>query len=73
MFVDGYKQSDIVQNCSNFLKKIKEQKLYIVEFNKDDIIKPKVYPSNYIVKGENQELIIIITYDKYIFSTNDNI
>lgn len=73
MFIDKYKQSDIIENCSNFLKKIEKLKLYMVEFDKDSTIKPKIYLSDYTVKGENQQLIIVITYVECIFSQIDSI
>lgn len=52
VFVDGYKRSNIVEDCKNFLTKIKELKLYMVEFKEDDIIKPKTYSFNCIVKRD---------------------
>lgn len=53
VFVDRHEQSNVVEDCANFLKKIKELKSYMIEFFKDGAIKPKVYPSDCIVKGEN--------------------
>lgn len=73
MFIYKYKQSEVVEDYNNFLKKIKEFKLYIVEFEKNGIIKAKIYLSDYIVKKLNQYLIIVIIYDEYIFFTNNNI
>lgn len=43
MFVDRYERFNIVKDRSNFLQKIEELELYIVEFNKDGIMKPKIY------------------------------
>ena len=54
MFMDKYKQSDIVENCSNFLKLIEKLKLYMIEFNKNNTIKPKAYPFDYRVKDKNK-------------------
>ena len=51
--MDGHKWSDVVEDCANFLKKMEELKPYIVEFFKDSAIKLKVYPSDYMVRGEN--------------------
>lgn len=51
--MDRYKQSDMVEDHTYFLKKMEELKPYMVEFNKDSIMKPKVYPSNCAVKGKN--------------------
>ncbi len=35
IFIDGYKQSDIVEDCKNFLGKMKELKPYMVEFKEN--------------------------------------
>lgn len=48
-------------------------KLYIIKFKKDSIIKPKVYLPNCIIKGKNQQSIIIIIFDECIFSANDGV
>ena len=53
VFVDGHKQSDVIEDCASFLKRIKEFKSYIVEFNQDKIVKPKVYLFDCTVGGEN--------------------
>lgn len=71
--MDRYEQSHVVENCINFLKKIEELKPYMVEFNKDGTIKPKAYPPDCAIKDENQQSIIIITYDKHTFSANNGI
>lgn len=73
MFINRYKQLDIVKDHKIFLNKIEELKLYIVEFDKDGIIKSKVYPLEYIVKSKDQKPIIVITYNKCICSTNNGI
>lgn len=73
MFIDRHKQSDIIKDYKNFSKKIKKLKLYIIEFEKDDIIKKNIYLLDCIVKSEKQRLIIIIIYNKYLFSTNNSI
>lgn len=43
MFVNGQKWSDVVEDCERFLKIIEELKPYIIELNKDSIIKDKEY------------------------------
>lgn len=53
VFVDGHKQPDVVEDCANFLKRIEELKPYIVEYNQDRVIKPKMYPSNCAVGGKD--------------------
>lgn len=71
VFIDNYKWPDIVKNRNHFLTKKEKLKLYIVKFNEDSIMKAKDYPVNYIVKEEEHCLIIKITHDECIFSTND--
>lgn len=39
----------MVENWNHFLTQIEELKLYIVEFDKNGVIKAKKYPINYIV------------------------
>lgn len=68
MFKYQYEQFDIVEDCSNFFKKIKKLKLYIIKFNKNTIIKPMIYLLNFKVYDKNQQLFIIINFDKFIFS-----
>lgn len=59
------------RNC--FLTKVKELKLYIIEFNKDGAIKIQDYLVDYIVGKEKYYPIIVIIYDKYIFFANNEI
>lgn len=73
VFINDYKELDIVKDYNILLKKMKKFKLYLVKFNKDDVIKTKIYLSNYIIKQENWCSIIIFIYNKYIFSINDSI
>ena len=53
VFVDGHERSDVVEDRTHFLKKMEELKPYMVEFNEDGTMKPKVYPSDCAVEGEN--------------------
>lgn len=74
----GYKYKNrykdvFIKDYKNLLKKMKEFKLYIVEFKEESIIKTKTYLSDYVIKGLNWRLIIVITYNKYTFFVNDNI
>lgn len=64
---------DVVEDCKKFLKKIEELKPYLVEFNKDDIIKEKDYSVNFIVNSYNIRPVIIITHDEYTFFPNNKI
>lgn len=52
VFMNKHKQLNIIEDSKNFFKKMKELKPYIVEFEKDNIIKPKLYHFNYIVKRD---------------------
>lgn len=36
-------------------------------------MKPKIYPFNSVVGGDKYWAIIVITYDKCIFSANDKV
>lgn len=71
--MNRYKRSNIVENCKIFFIKIKKLKLYMVEFKEDCTIKSKAYSSNYAIKGDKRQSIIVITYNKYIFSINNRI
>lgn len=73
IFIDGHKRLDLVKNFANFLKQMKELKPFLVKFNKDNIMKSKVYLPNCIIKGRNFWSIMIITYDEYIFFAKDKI
>lgn len=43
----------------------------MVEFEEDGKIKSKIYPSDCIVEGSNQLLIILISHDECVFSANN--
>ena len=73
VFIDRYNQVDVMQDCKNFFKRLKELKLYMVEFEEDSTMKLKIYPSDCTVRGDKWCSIIVITYDKYIFFTNNRI
>lgn len=71
--MDRHEQSNIVEDCKNFLKKIEELKLYIIEFKKNGAIKNNIYLSNYVVYDNDYHQIIMIIYNKCLFSANDTI
>lgn len=74
IIINKYKYLYIIKAQNNYWIRIKDLKLYIIEFEENNIIKPKIYLFNYIVKTNNCLSIIVITiYNKYIFSTNNNI
>lgn len=52
MSIDGHKQTDVMEDCKNFFKKLEELKQYIVKFKKNSIIKLKIYTSNNVVKRD---------------------
>lgn len=52
MFINKYKKFDIVKDYISFLKKIKNLKLYIIKFNKNSIIKLKIFIFDYIIDSE---------------------
>ena len=41
MFIDEHERSDVVEDHKNFLKRMEELKLYIVEFEKNGAMKAK--------------------------------
>ncbi len=73
MFINGHQQLGVIEDCKIFFNKIEKLKPYIVEFDKDGVIKPKVYALDCIVGGNNQWPIIVITHDKYTFFANNEI
>lgn len=54
IFVYRYEQSDMRKNYNRFLNKMEELKLYLVEFDKNDKIKDKTYPSNCAVDSKDR-------------------
>lgn len=73
MFIDRYEQPDVIKDHKVFLNKIKKLKSYIVKFDKNDVIKPKAYLLNYVVIGNYQQSIIVITHNKCTIFTNNRI
>lgn len=56
----------------NFLLKLKLLLPYFVKFKKVGTILSTKYPWNYIVRDSDRGLVIMIIYDKNIFSTNNH-
>ena len=73
VFGNEYEWSDIVKNHANFLRRMEEIKPYIVEFDQDGAMKPKVYFFDYAVGRQNRWFVIIITYNKCTFSVNNRV
>lgn len=55
------------------MKVIKKLEPYFIKFNKDWTRKDKEYLLDCTIGGAYQKLVIIITYDKITFLTNDSI
>ena len=73
IFVDGHERLDVVEDCKNFLQKMEELKPYIVEFEENGAIKPKIYLSDCVISGNDWWPIIVITYDECTFLANNRI
>lgn len=73
IFVTKYEQLDIMGDYKNYFTKIEELKLYVVKFEENDIIKPKIYLFNSTIGGNKWWLIIIITYDERTFFANNKV
>ena len=73
VFIDGHERSDVVEDCKNFLRRMEEFKLYMIEFEENGAMKEKIYLPDYAVHSPNRRPIIVITHDKCIFSGNDDI
>ena len=54
VFIDGHKRSDVVKDRKVFLEKMEELKPYMVKFDENGAMKPKVYPLNYVLGGNNR-------------------
>lgn len=67
MFVDGHERPDVIENCEQFLTRMKEMEPYLVEFREDGTMKEKDYLLDCAVGGENCRPIIVITYDDVHF------
>ena len=71
MFFDRYECQDMIEYREIFLNEMKSLLPYFMEFFKDDTMIPKEYSDDYTVERPDQRPIIMITYDKSTFSTND--
>ena len=73
VFVNEHEQPDVIEDRERFLKIMEELKPYMVGFNEDGIMKDKEYSLDYIIGRRIRKPIIMITYDKCMFSANDGI
>lgn len=69
----GMNNQILLKIKSIFQQKIKKLKFYIVEFEENGVIKPKIYLVDYVVGGNNWQQVVIITNNKCTFSANDKI
>lgn len=53
VLITRYKHSNMIKNYNKFLIKIENLKSYIVKFEENSVIKPKIYLFNYVVKDED--------------------
>lgn len=53
ILIDKHGQLNIIKDYKIFLNTIEELKLYIVKFDKNNAIKPKIYYLNYIIKSNH--------------------
>lgn len=60
----------MVEICEKFLSMMKNQKLYLVEFEENGSMKAKYYPDDYIIKKDLYYSLIVITHNEYIFLAN---
>lgn len=67
VFIDGHKCLNVVEDWNNFLTRIEDLKLYIVEFEENSKMKLKIYPLGCIVEESDRQSIIVISYDKCTF------
>ena len=63
----------MIEDKKNFLNIIENLKLQLIKFEENESIKIKEYLNNYIMEKNKYYLVIIIIYNKYIFSTNNRI
>lgn len=73
VFINGYEQLDIIEDYKIFLNKIEKLKPYIIKFDENSLIKPKVYLLDYAIGDNHWQPIIVIIYNEYIFFSNNSI
>ncbi len=52
VFVAGHERPDVVKDREEFLQTMRDLELCLVEFNPDGTMKPKQYPDDCFVEGE---------------------
>lgn len=64
VFINKLECLNVVKDWKIFLIIMENFKSYIIKFEKNDKIKPKIYLLDCAFGKSNQQLIIIITYNK---------
>ncbi len=73
VFIERYKLSDVVEDQNNFLTRKKDLKPYMVKFEGNGAMKPKIYLSDCKMESDNCQLIIVIIHGECTFSANNRI
>ena len=71
LFIDGHEKPDVIKNQKNFLEIIEKLKPYLVKFDKIGQMILNIHPSDYKIKTDKYQPVIIIIYNKYTFSFNN--
>lgn len=61
----------MVENYKKIWSIKKDLGLYLIGFDKNKSIKTKKYLDNYTIGEDKHWLLIVIIYNKYLFSTNN--
>lgn len=71
VFFHDRKREDMVEYRKTFLNKMKVIFTYFMQFSKNALILLKDYPKIYIIVGPNKWSIIMITFNRSTFLTNN--
>ncbi len=73
VFIDWYKYWNVVEDWNDFLTRIEDLKLHILELEKNNAMKPKIYLFDEIIEKDDRRPITVISHDECIFSANNGI
>ena len=73
VFFYGHERSDVLEDENNFLTKIEDLRPYMVKFEENSAMKPKIYLFDCEKRGDDGQPIIVITHDECTFFANDGI
>lgn len=71
VFVDEHERQNVIEDRIKFLKAMADLKPYLVEFEDNDMIKPKLYPKDCQVGKNDCKPVICIIHDECTFSANN--